>query len=353
MKALQFPLVRVTLFFVCGIIAGNLLKPTLYTALLITLLTFIMSVVTLVYSRRQFNQKLPFGILIYCFSFVVGMLAYIVSNGYVQNNHYIHQLSRQEESHVLQIVLKEKLKSNFYKHRYVAEVTSLDRMPSCGLILVNLDKAEFMENNIAIGTEILTHGKVSKHKPPLNPDQFDYGKYLSNKAIAAQVYVSPDDLKITDTIKSLTYYAAAFRDRVIGKLSKSQFGHEELAVITALILGQQQDISKETIQDYQYAGAIHILSVSGLHVGYIMLFVNFILLRLPKDRKGNLVRVIIILSALWFFFVNCGTVAFNRAFSDDVLGCSSRHVSKTGNLHISYADCVNVADPDDLTCVSF
>jgi competence protein ComEC len=37
-------------------------------------------------------------------------------------------------------------------------------------------------------------------------------------------------------------------------------------------MGQKQDISPEIIQDYQYAGAIHILSVSGLHIGFILLF---------------------------------------------------------------------------------
>jgi competence protein ComEC len=44
-----------------------------------------------------------------------------------------------------------------------------------------------------------------------------------------------------------------------------------LNIAVALLMGQKQDISSEVMIDYQYAGAIHILSVSGLHVGYLLL----------------------------------------------------------------------------------
>jgi competence protein ComEC len=305
MKVLQFPLARITVFFICGIIAGNCFKPTFHTVLWIALLSFVICVITLVYSRQQLFQKMPFGIMLYCFSFIAGMFIYTMHNGYIQPNHYTRQLSHQEGRHVLKLVIKEKLKSNAYNDRYIAEVNSLDRKPSCGLILLNVGKHE-SENTIATGSEILTQGEIIKHKAPQNPNQFDYGKYLSNKSIAAQTYIKPDDVQVIDTLKSLTYYAAGFRDRIVGNLGKSHFGKEELAVVTALILGQQQDISRETIQDYQYAGAIHILSVSGLHVGYIMLFLNFLLLRLPKNKKGNTIRVIVVLSALWAFSLIAG-----------------------------------------------
>jgi competence protein ComEC len=36
-------------------------------------------------------------------------------------------------------------------------------------------------------------------------------------------------------------------------------------------MGQQQDIDPDIIRDYQYA-AVHILSVSGLHIGFILIF---------------------------------------------------------------------------------
>ena len=80
----------------------------------------------------------------------------------------------------------------------------------------------------------------------------------------------------------------------------------KLQVVSALILGQQQDISKEILKDYQYAGAIHILSVSGLHVGFILLFITFLLRPLPKNKYGNWIRLLAILLGLWGFAIIAG-----------------------------------------------
>jgi competence protein ComEC len=71
-------------------------------------------------------------------------------------------------------------------------------------------------------------------------------------------------------------------------------------------LGQQQDISPDIIRDYQYAGAVHILSVSGLHIGFILLFVTFILKPLPNSKYGSLLKLIITLLSLSLFGVLAG-----------------------------------------------
>jgi competence protein ComEC len=69
----------------------------------------------------------------------------------------------------------------------------------------------------------------------------------------------------------------------------------------ALLLGQQQEISSEIIQDYQLSGAVHILSVSGLHIGLLMLFINFLLKPLRKNRLNSYLKLIITITILWFF----------------------------------------------------
>jgi competence protein ComEC len=89
-------------------------------------------------------------------------------------------------------------------------------------------------------------------------------------------------------------------------LEKSNFNKAELNVAIALILGQQQDISPEIIRDYQFAGAVHILSVSGLHIGFILLFVTFLLKPFPNTRRGSFIKLIIILVSLSSFGVIAG-----------------------------------------------
>ena len=93
---------------------------------------------------------------------------------------------------------------------------------------------------------------------------------------------------------------------IIKNLENHHFKKEELSVVIALILGQQQDISKEVLRDYQYAGAVHILSVSGLHVGFILLFITTLLKPIPNSRKGTIVKLIITLVSLWAFGLLAG-----------------------------------------------
>lgn len=76
--------------------------------------------------------------------------------------------------------------------------------------------------------------------------------------------------------------------------------------MVALILGQQQDISPEIVRDYQYAGAVHVLSVSGLHVGFILLFITFLLKPFPNSKSGALVKLVIVITFLWAFGLLAG-----------------------------------------------
>jgi competence protein ComEC len=77
-------------------------------------------------------------------------------------------------------------------------------------------------------------------------------------------------------------------------------------VAVALIMGQQQEISPDIIRDYQYAGAIHILSVSGLHIGFILIFVTFLLKPIPNSKRGSFIKLIIIIVSLSLFGIIAG-----------------------------------------------
>ena len=74
----------------------------------------------------------------------------------------------------------------------------------------------------------------------------------------------------------------------------------------ALILGQRQDLDPTVLQNYQHAGVIHILSVSGLHVGFVLLFLNFFLNFLPNTNRFRVFKVVFIILILWSFALVAG-----------------------------------------------
>ena len=150
-------------------------------------------------------------------------------------------------------------------------------------------------------------GILTKNKPPNNPNQFDYSRYLENKQIYAQLYADISEIKTGSKIqKNVWHYSSKLRARILQNLEKNNFNKTELNVALALILGQRQEISADIIRDYQYAGAVHILSVSGLHIGLILLFVTFLLKPIPNTRRGSFIKLIIILLSLSSFAIIAG-----------------------------------------------
>ena len=76
-----------------------------------------------------------------------------------------------------------------------------------------------------------------------------------------------------------------------------------------MLLGQRHEISKDILQNYQNAGAVHILAVSGLHVGIILLMLTFLLSPLDKLKHGTFIKLIIIIFLLWIFAFIAGLSA--------------------------------------------
>ena len=303
---MQFPLTKITLIFVLGIVFGYYGKPSPENTFILILLSFVAFLGTFLLSKKDFSQKTYFGISLYFLSFFIGVTTQVIHTDYFRKSNYIHQIQNPEKEHVVEVVLREKLKSSSFSNRYVAIVKQLDNKESSGKLLINFYKSKLTEK-LEIGSNLQIKGAIFKHKPINNPDQFDYGNYLIQKSILAQMYVDGYDVKASSKIDTdFWYYSDQLRTKIIENLRKSGFANDELNVVAALILGQQQDISPEILHDYQFAGAIHILSVSGLHIGFILLFITFLLKPLPKNKLGSYIKLGIVLCSLWSFAVLAG-----------------------------------------------
>jgi competence protein ComEC len=125
-----------------------------------------------------------------------------------------------------------------------------------------------------------------------------------------QLFVDSDEYKsLGYGNSSLKGLAARCRTKIQKSLLKYNFKNDELGVINALLLGQRQDISKELTTDYQKAGAIHILAVSGLHVGVILLILSFLFKPIERLKNGAFLKAFLIVLVLWAFAFIAGLSA--------------------------------------------
>ena len=296
MKTLQFPLVKINFFLIAGILVG------FYTDLSIMLsATFLLLSVLILLFFYKLQKTIAFSITTFITSFFLGVVVQNLADVSNDTNHYSRLIKTGSRLQTVEVCVSEKLKTTNFANRYFAKVLAVDDSTSSGKILLNVYKASHAKN-LTIGDVLQITTKLLPHRPPNNPNQFDYGKYLTRKSVLAQIYVEPSEILIsTKKKKDIWFYADAFRNKIIENLRKHNFHERELQVVNALILGQQQELDQNVLQDYQLAGAVHVLSVSGLHVGIILLFLNFILAFLPKTKVYNILKFIIIILSLWAF----------------------------------------------------
>jgi len=306
MKVLQFPLAKITIAFMLGILFVYFTQLTPW--IVFSLLAFSVLFFSITYFLSKAKSKIAFyfGIATYIIAFSVGGTSQIIHTDSYRQNNYIHCNDIFDKTHTFTVTLREKLKSSDANERFVALVNTIDQEKYSGRILINIRK-DSLNHSFEIGNRLKIKANLYKNTSQKNPNQFDYPKYLENKQIYAQLYADQNEIKVSpETEKDIWYYTAKLRTRIIHNLQKSNFNTKELNVANALIMGQQQDISPEIIRDYQFAGAVHILSVSGLHIGFILLFVTFILNPFPNSKRGSLIKLMVILCSLFLFGILAG-----------------------------------------------
>ena len=155
------------------------------------------------------------------------------------------------------------------------------------------------------GDVLLLRGKVRQVQAPLNPHQFDYKAYLSYRGVHHQAFV--DAWQRIDQQPSLLSTAAQLRQYCIGILRQYLPTADEFSVGAALILGYKAELSEAVEEAYANTGAMHVLAVSGLHVGLVQLLLMALLGKIPlRGRWWRYLRTLLILLGIWGFALITG-----------------------------------------------
>lgn len=306
MKVLQFPLTKITISFIFGILAAYNWPISISISIVIMFIQIILLFVFYYLSKKNNKINLVFSIHTYLISFVLGITVLLFHTESLQKSNYIHNKKAFQEAQLISLTIREKLKGNDYNYRYLATINSIENQSYSGKIILNVQN-DSLKSSLITGNIIKLKTALQYNSFPKNPNQFNYSGYLNDKQIYAQIYTTKADILINKKLKKdVWYYTAKLHSRILDNLEKGKFGKTEMNVALALILGQRQEISSDIVQDYQFSGATHVLSVSGLHVGFIMLFVSFILKPLPNTRKGSFIKLMAVLISLLIFAIISG-----------------------------------------------
>ncbi len=303
MHILRFISIKLAFFLVLGILLGYFLhiKP------LVPILLLLLLISALAITFRKKEKVLMFGILSGIAVVTLGILTVTLSKPGNHHDHYSHL--KLNEVQVWHVKIHEVLKPNSFSERYVATVVTVNNSKKVGKIILT-SAANFQNKKLKVDEELLIHNTIEEIKEPLNPFQFNYKKYLQHLGIEHQVRLTSQNYVLKEMPSTTVYgIAADLRTRITAQLKRNNFKEQELGIIQALLLGQRNDISEQTYTNYKDAGAVHILAVSGLHIGILLLLLEFLLSPLERLPNGRKVKLFAIVLLLWGFALLAGLSA--------------------------------------------
>ena len=178
---------------------------------------------------------------------------------------------------------------------------------ACGLAAGFL-KCSADAHPLQFGDYVLMHVSLMKIKDNANPHTFNYFQFLGNKNINHRVYAEARDWKPIkiETAGVIRKFAFGLRESLLNILRDNQVTGREFAVASALLLGYVDDLDAGLRRDYAATGAMHILSVSGMHVGIIYVFLEFLLGFLNRRKLLRFLKALILLIFIWFYAMLTG-----------------------------------------------
>ena len=145
---------------------------------------------------------------------------------------------------------------------------------------------------------------LEKLPEPRNPGQFNYGKYLRRRGIVSQCRIEDKNQIILGVVQpGFSLENSIFtlvRSYLIKKL-ETYFSPSASGFLKALLLGQRDSVDRDIIENFQDAGVMHVLAISGLHVGFVALIFYIVLSFFPFYFKHR--NLVIIILLLFYMFL--------------------------------------------------
>lgn len=158
------------------------------------------------------------------------------------------------------------------------------------------------------GSRLIFSSALQPIKNSGNPGSFDYKTYNLFKGITHQVYVTAEDYVVLPGSDKNWFMSFIYNSRkwVVGTLRAFINGEKEQGLAEALLIGYKDDLDKDLVQSYSNTGVVHIIAISGLHLGLI--YGLLLLLTKPLKRISRLrwMRLLLIVGGLWLFSVLAG-----------------------------------------------
>ncbi len=302
----DYPFIRFAIFFVIGILSKNLITLNPLTLLIFSSVV-ILSLILLINLTSSEKISIAQSSLTYLLVIIFGL--FIASIGTKEIDSPILNYQKEKNAYLYGQVENIELERDYELVFYViTDSISFDNKLFitedkiiCKFRSDSLERRE-LYSELKPGNKIFLTGTYHKGRDVRNPGEFDYDRYLKSKGITG-LFISydTDSIKILDfdynPVKTFLFSIRKSIDETIHKLHEPNTA----GLLRGLLLADRSEISYETKNEFINSGVVHILAVSGLHVGYILFIFIFLF-----SRFGIYTRSILTICGLLLFMLITG-----------------------------------------------
>lgn len=181
---------------------------------------------------------------------------------------------------------------------------------SSGKLLLYLNK-DSIPASLQCGSQLIIHSGLQPIRNTGNPGGFNYRQYCAFQGIYHQAYIKNGDYLLKPGLVATSFSQLLYnaRDKVLITLKKYIPGNKETGVAEALLVGYRNDLDKDLVQAYSNTGVVHIIAISGLHLGMIYGLLAGLFKLFPANRITRWAKPLVILLVLWGFSLLTGAAA--------------------------------------------
>lgn len=286
------PLPIILALYITGIIYSKYISINLTFLFSFIILLILISIISFV---KQWNITTA---LLFLIIFLIGILNYNLNSNPIGANH-IANFIEDKKLTIIGTVLDKEYYSNQEKISLKIEVSQIERedynIKTQGLILVNTYLGDCPYE---YGDVLKIKGRLEKPIGQKNFGEFDYELYLAREKVFTylNIWQEKDIQKIGENDSNfLVSFSLSARDK-IKEITKQTLPQPYSYLLIGMLLGEKNFIPPHLKEVFTEAGIMHILAVSGLHVGIIAMALLALLsmLKLPKKFKLFILIVILI-----------------------------------------------------------
>lgn len=191
--------------------------------------------------------------------------------------------------------------------KVIAVYNNEQEVAASGTIFIYFKK-DSLPLGIRPGNEILFRKPLQPIRNNGNPGGMDYKRYCLFQGITHQVFLQQNDIAVIGkrSPSKLNRLLWTVRDITLNTIKKYIPGTREQGVAEALLIGYRNDMDRELTQAYSNTGAVHVIAISGMHLGLIYVMILALFKPFDNKRVTKWLKPIVVILVLWLFTLVAG-----------------------------------------------